>query len=53
MLASLSFGYFLYKIFIRRDKLFLMEILAKIINHTNEETNLEALHPGKLWQGVK
>jgi hypothetical protein len=25
--------------------LFLIEILAKIINHTNKETDLKALHP--------
>jgi hypothetical protein len=27
----------------------LVEIWTKIINHTNKETHLEALHPGNLW----
>jgi hypothetical protein len=31
----------------------LIEILTKSINHTNKETDLEALHPGNLWQGLR
>jgi hypothetical protein len=31
----------------------LIEILTKIINHTNKETNLKAPPSGNLWWGVK
>jgi hypothetical protein len=30
--------------------LFLIEILTKLINHTNKETDVAAIHPGNLWQ---
>jgi hypothetical protein len=33
--------------------LLLIEILTKIINRTNKETDLEALHPDHLWPGIK
>jgi hypothetical protein len=32
--------------------LLLIEILTKIINRTNKETDLEA-HPDNLWPGIK
>jgi hypothetical protein len=51
MLEVRSFFEFLVRIPI--VYLSLIEILTKIINHTNKEIYLEALHPGNLWQGLK